>query len=144
MLYTQEQLAAMTQDQLKELVMKLQNGEAVTVDGAQLTAAVSGAPKVDEAKAAVEADIANLDAKLADLENDGKGLYTTAVKALQEKRAELVEQLNEDINKGEQELQTWEEKFREDHGISPWVAAIGGGYIAWQVAAAVGRALGWF
>lgn len=37
---------------------------------------------------------------------------------------------------------TWAQAFRNKHGISVWVALIGGGFIIWQVGAAVARALG--
>jgi hypothetical protein len=41
-----------------------------------------------------------------------------------------------------EEVTTWAQEFRQKHGISVWVALVGGGYIIWQVGAAVARALG--
>jgi hypothetical protein len=41
-----------------------------------------------------------------------------------------------------EEVATWADNFRQEHGVSVTVALVVGGYIVWQVGAAVARALG--
>lgn len=89
-------------------------------------------------KEAIQADIKTIKTAIADLKEKGEDLFAEEIANLTQKLDNAQKEL-EDV---ETEIKTWFEKFREKHGVSVWVAVIGGGYIMWQVIAAIGRVLG--
>lgn len=51
-------------------------------------------------------------------------------------------EVKDEAGKLEKEEAAWAENFRAKHGVSWQVALVGGGFIIWQVGAAVVRVLG--
>lgn len=79
---------------------------------------------------------------LLKLKTDAAEFPDAIEQAIAEKVQEEAAAAKKDIDKADKKVKTWSEKFREKHGVSVWVALIGGGYIVWQVGAAVARVLG--
>ena len=87
-------------------------------------------PSLEELKTLTKDD-------LLKLKQDVESLPAAIEQAIEAKIAEEAETIENDITQAETEVKTWAEQFREKHGVSIWVAVIGGGYIVWQVGSAV-------
>lgn len=72
---------------------------------------------------------------VAQLEELGKEEFKEDIAALKEKITSIEE-------KAKGEVIAEVKSFREKHGVSWQVAAIGGGFIIWQIGAAIARLLG--
>lgn len=117
-----------------------------TITATPSTAAMPAA----DPQAAIHADINTIKAAIADLQVAGKDLFAEEITNLQAKLANAETELEalatdagNEIPKEIEKVKTWSEQFRENHGVSVPVAVVVGGYIVWQVAAAVGRVMGW-
>jgi hypothetical protein len=146
MMYTQEQLTAMTADQLKAAILELQGQAPAKESIAPITEAQ------DTAKAAemlVQADIEGMKAAIAQFEVSGAKTFPDALAMMKQKLADAeaeakkeAEDVKDEVQKLEEEEATWAENFRTKHGVSWQVALIGGAFVVWQVGAAVARVLG--
>ena len=91
-------------------------------------------PTIEELKALTKDD-------LLKLQQDAANFPAAIEQAITEKIQEEADAVKDGIDRAETAVKTWEQEFREKHGVSVWVAVIGGGYIVWQVGSAVLRAL---
>lgn len=110
--------------------------ENITTQEPETTAAVAVTiPGLDQLKDMTKDDLLKLQQDLVN--------FPAAIEqAIEAKIAEEAEVIENDINQAETKVKTWTEQFREKHGVSVWVAVIGGGYIVWQVGSAVLKVLG--
>lgn len=92
-------------------------------------------PSIDQLKTMTKDD-------LLKLQQDAASFPAAIEQVIAAKIEEETAELKKDVHDTEEAVQTWSEKFREKHGVSVPVALVVGGYIVWQVGAAVARALG--
>lgn len=108
-----------------------------TTQGAEESATAATDPKT-----AIQADIEKIKTAIADLEAKGKDLFAEEIANLKTKQANAEAELEEIVTGVKTEIKTFEQQFLEKNGISIWVAIIGGGFVVWQVGAALLRVLG--
>lgn len=86
-----------------------------------------------DTKAKIQEDIAKIESHILALVADGEDLFSEEIANLriklvnaQAELASLAEDAEAEAQKIKDEVKTWAQQFREKHGISPWVAVIGG------------------
>ncbi|MBU2702287.1 gas vesicle protein [Sporomusaceae bacterium BoRhaA] len=145
MLYTNEQLAAMTAEQLKAAILELQTAGAVIVtDMTQAVVEPVVAPETP-----VQTDIEGMKAVIVQFEESGAEVFPDALASMKQKLADAedevkaaAKEVKDEVRNLEEEKITFAENFRAKHGVSWQVALVCGAFIIWQVGAAVVRALG--
>ena len=92
----------------------------------------------------IQVDIDKLQAAIAKLTDDGEELFAEEIANLNIKLQKAEEELKalageaiEELQETKEEIKTFAEAFRQKHGVSLWVAMVGGGFILWQVGAAL-------
>jgi hypothetical protein len=149
--YTNEELAAMNADQLKVTIMELQGQQAAPAQ--EQTAipdtAAQDTTQTAEPETPVQTDIEGMKAAIAQFEASGAKAFPDALAMMKQKLSDVeaeakaaVKEVEGEAEVLEEEEATWAENFRQEHGVSVPVALVVGGYIVWQVGAAVARVLG--
>ncbi|MCE5286955.1 MAG: hypothetical protein LLG02_14075 [Pelosinus sp.] len=117
-IYTNEELADMTAEQLKAVILGMQTVQSDNTGNSEVVAVEN----------TVEGDIAKLEEKAAALKADGEELYTDAIKAIEDKIAELKERAKADVKEVEQETTSCWVAHRYDIYAIAGIALLG--YIA--------------
>jgi hypothetical protein len=145
MTYTQEQINAMTAEQLKTAIVELQGQQAAAPAQEAVIPIVTAqdTDQMTENKTAVQTDIEKIEARIADLKADSEELYADAIKALEDKRDALVaeakatvEQVETNVKNDVQEAETEVKTFWQKYGqaIAHGAEIILLGYIAGRLA----------
>jgi hypothetical protein len=142
-MYTNEQLNAMTVDQLRAAIIALQ--------GQQAGPAPIAVPTIAETPKQI--DIENMKAAIAQFEAVGAKVFPDEFAAMTQKLADMEAKVKteaeavligakNEIADLETKEATWSENFRTKHGVSWQVAFIGGAFVLWQIGTSVARVLG--